>query len=244
MIESRLLRIAVRILLREEGRIQGVASDSELIAEFAGGHLLSGTVCETDVASAEVGVIIPSGGDSWAAAVTQVLLTSVISGARAGWVGSGDEVTITNENHQWAGLISARADEIAQRTITVKAGIGEAVGDDAGGCEVAGDGLAGISWAASITWAEQNFRGSEFSSNSLEVTPALGRISEPVKTRIATFVVVCEQTEGDTDLFQVTDAVDTLSAGFGFCQRRQEHTGQNCDDSDNDEQFNQGECSF
>ena len=52
-------------------------------------------------------------------------------------------------------------------------------------------------------------------------------------------MVISEDLERQTDLFQVVGAGDFLGFGFGLGQRGEEHAGQDRDNGDHDEQFNE-----
>ena len=61
--------------------------------------------------------------------------------------------------------------------------------------------------------------------------------------RDAVFMIVREHCETRSELFQVVDAARLLAAFPRFLQGREQHRGENRDDRNDDQQFDQGECS-
>jgi hypothetical protein len=148
-----------------------------------------------------------------------------------------DNVTIAGEERLGLGFVGFQSNEIADVLVLVERdnvlGVGTAD-------HVAGEGGR---FVALVAGTENDLGRAQLVGKSGKVHPRLegegdgisrAAVSRRNRHRELVAVICGENTERQTDVFKVVDAFDALRFGFGFGQRGQKHTGQNCDNGDND----------
>ena len=241
---SRLVTQAREVQIELADGVEGVA---ELLAHTAGGFLLDAAVAEENVTRVLVEIRGPA--------------SNSVSGGALGGVEGVDVVVVTLRVHiqlrdgavgeiavaaqDALGLFFARrqAKEVAacagkarSLVLGLVRGVAPSIGSE-GRLLIAG--------------ALNDLRGAQFVRDAREDkrhgvrgagTDASGRASRDGNTtlidadlpRIEAVVVNSESTEAEADVLQVVNTIDTLGAGLGLSQCRQQHTCENRDDRDDD----------
>lgn len=160
---------------------------------------------------------------------------------RAGIV---DDVAVTRQNGRRLGFTRIVADDVADIAVMVEGFVIAFV-------------IEGCGFCARIRRANQYFRRVQLVAHGAEVHPdvrvwfsiciakiwyCLLRSSFSVgNVHWKVIVIHGKHSEGESDLFEVADALDFLCFGFGFGQGGKEHPGENGDDGDNDQQLDERE---
>ena len=236
---------------------RGVPSVAHLVLHAAGGELLHAAVAKKHV----TGILMQVGAPSvWRGRrngnrvhiLEGPLLVVAVSSGHIQLMGGVGQISITTEHALGLFFAGRNSEEIAaggKHAGAFGAGILRAVRRE--GPRIRGQRRAFIARALDDLGCAQfvrdaseendhSVRHSSLVVGSWRRNTAGGGINLP---RVLAVVVNSESTKAEAHVLQVVNTIDTLCAGLGLGQCRQQHTCENRDDRDDDEQLDQRECA-